>query len=119
MEYKRNLEQIALPRERRLNMRLMAFWWDRRANRCFPSVEDFDPEELSDVWTHCFTLTPQEPCDRSSFQYIGDTIAAASGLTESNLTVDNVRENCLLDHATRNVNEVLAQQVPVIRTGEP
>lgn len=118
MEYRRNLEQIALPRERRLNMRLMAFWWDRRANRRFPSVEDFDPEELSDVWTHCFTLTPQEPHDQSAFQYIGDTLAAASGLTESDLTVDNVIENSLLDHATRSVEDVLAQQVPVIRSGE-
>lgn len=118
MEYRRNLEQIALPRERRLNMRLMAFWWDRRANRRFPSVEDFDPEELSDVWTHCFTLTPQEPHDQSAFQYIGDTLAAASGLTESDLTVDNVIENSLLDHATRNVEDVLVQQVPVIRSGE-
>ena len=27
-------------------MRLMAFWWDRRADRHFPSVEDFDPEEF-------------------------------------------------------------------------
>lgn len=118
MEYRRNLEEIALPRERRLNMRLMAFWWDRRASRRFPSVEDFDPEELSDVWTHCFTLAPQEPCDQSAFQYIGDTIAAASGLTESEITVDRVSKNSLLDHATRNVGDVLAQQVPVIRSGE-
>ena len=118
MEYKRDLEQIALPRERRLNMRLMAFWWDRRADRRFPSIEDFDPEELSDVWTHCFTLTPKEPCDRSAFRYVGDTIAAASGLTETEITVDHVSENSLLDHATRNVDEVLAQQVPVIRSGE-
>ena len=118
MEYKRNLEQIALPRERRLNMRLMAFWWDRRADRRFPSVEDFDPEELSDVWTHCFTLTPEEPCDQSAFRYVGDTIAAASGLTQTEITVDHVSKNSLLDHATRNVNEVLAQQVPVIRSGE-
>ena len=118
MEYRRDLEQIALPRERRLNMRLMAFWWDRRASRRFPSVEDFDPEALSDVWTHCFTLTPQEPCDQSAFQYIGDTIAAASGLTESEITVDRVSKNSLLDHATRNVGDVLAQQVPVVRSGE-
>ena len=34
------------------------------------------------------------------------------------ITVDKLGENSLLDHATRNVSEVLTQQVPVIRSGE-
>ena len=118
MEYKRDPEVSALPRERRLNMRLMAFWWDKRADRQFPSPEDFDPQELSDVWTHCFTLQPQDPCAQSTFQYVGDTLAATSGLTGAEITVDELSQNSLLDHATRNVGEVLTQQVPVIRSGE-
>ena len=118
MEYKRDPEQRALPRERRLNMRLMAFWWDKRADRRFPSVKDFDPQELSDVWTHCFTLQPQDPCEQSAFYYVGDTIAEMSGLGSAEITVDEIGENTLLGHATRNVGEVLAQQVPVVRSGE-
>ena len=118
MEHKRQLEEIALPRERRLNMRLMAFWWDRRAQRRFPSVEDFDPEDLSDVWTHCFTLYPAQPREESAFQYVGETLAAASGMTETKVTVGKVNKNSLLEHAISNVDEVLAQQVPVIRSGE-
>lgn len=117
-EHKRVPEQSALPRERRLNMRLMAFWWDKRADRRFPSVEDFDPEELSDVWAHCFTLEPKDPYETSVFHYIGHNLAAVSGVSESELTVDEICENSLLDHATRNVPEVLSQQVPVIRSGE-
>jgi len=118
MEHKRDTEKSALPRERRLNMRLMAFWWDKRADRRFPSVEDFDPQELSDVWTHCFTLYPQDPFEQSAFRYVGDTIAAVSGISGAEITVDKLGENSLLDHATRIVGEVLTQQVPVIRSGE-
>ncbi len=118
MEHKEDPEQIALPRERRLNMRLMAFWWDRRAARRFPSVEDFEPAELSDVWRHCFTLHRRDPSERSEFRYVGDTIAAISCLTDTEITVDQVTRNSLLDHATRNFEEVLSQRVPVIHSGE-
>ena len=118
MEYNRDPVQRALPRERRLNMRLMAFWWDKRADRRFPSAKDFDPQELSDVWTHCFTLQPQEPCEKSAFHHVGETIAAMSGIDGAEITVDAISENSLLDHATRNVGEVLTQQVPVISSGE-
>lgn len=118
MEHKRDTENNVVPRERRLNMRLMAFWWDKRADRRFPSVEDFDPQELSDVWTHCFTLHPQDPFEQSVFRYVGDSIAAGSGINGAEITVDKLGENSLLDHATRNVGEVLTQQIPVIRSGE-
>ena len=118
MEYRRDPEERALPRERRLNMRLMAFWWDKRADRRFPSAEDFDPQELSDVWAHCFTLQPQDPYEQSAFHYVGDSIAAVSGISGAEITVDELSENSLLNHATRNVGEVLKQQVPVIRSGE-
>jgi hypothetical protein len=118
MENKQDPEDSGLPRERRLNMRLMAFWWDKRADRRFPSAEDFDPQELSDVWTHCFTIHPQDPYEQSAFDYVGDSIAAASGISGPEITVDKLGEKCLLDHATRNVGEVLTQQVPVIRSGE-
>ena len=118
MEYYRDPEQRAVPRERRLNMRLMAFWWDKRADRRFPSVKDFDPQELSDVWAHCFTLQPQDPCEQSAFHHVGDKIAAMSGIGGAEITVDEIGENTLLGHAARNVGEVLRQQVPVIRSGE-
>ncbi len=118
MTYKRNVEQRTLPLERRLNMRLMAFWWDRRADRHFPTLEDFDPDALSDVWTHCFTLRPAESPEKTAFKFIGETIAKASGVEDTNITVAQVPENSLLQHATRNLDDVLAQKVPVIHSGE-
>jgi hypothetical protein len=118
MEYTRARASITVPRERRLNMRLMALWWDRRAERRFPKIADFDPDDLSDIWHHCFTLAPREPRERSTFRYVGDAIAAQSGVADSEITLDQVAANSLLGQATRNVDEVLSQQVPVIRSGE-
>ncbi len=61
---------------------------------------------------------PQDPFEQSVFRYVGDSIAAGSGISGAEITVDKLGENSLLDHATRNVSEVLTQQVPVIRSGE-
>ena len=58
MKLERNAETRALPQERRLNMRLMAYWWDCRRDRRFPTLDDVVPEDLSDVWPNCFVLRP-------------------------------------------------------------
>lgn len=117
MILERNAETRALPQERRLNMRLMAYWWDNRGARRFPTICDFVPEELGDIWANCFTLRPAEPQEKSQFRYIGEMIAKFAGAQQSPATVDQVPPETLLDHATRNIGEVMGQKVPVIRSG--
>lgn len=105
-------------RERRLNMRLMAFWWDRRAGRRFPTRADFSGEELTDIWHHCFTLVPEDPLSASTFAYIGETVANLSGIDEPAPTLGQLPENTLLGQATGNAEKVLAQKIPLIASGE-
>ncbi len=117
-ERTRDVEERGLLRERRLNMRLMAYWWDRRGERRFPMLEDFDPDAVSDIWHNCFVLTPADPISRSAFDFIGETIAEASGTGETTMTLGGLAGDTLLGHATRTVAEVLKQKVPVISSGE-
>ncbi len=105
-------------REQRLIMRLMAFWWDRRGNRRFPTLEDFDPEALADIWPHCFTLVVHDPPQKSVFRFIGNSIAESMSGAEGKITIDSLTKDSLLDHATRNIDEVLDQRVPVVTGGE-
>lgn len=99
-------------------MRLMAFWWDRRGQRRFPTLEDFDPEVLAVDWPNCFTLLPGNPLGKSLFNYIGAEIAKTSGVGEDMITLDQLTKDSLLDHATRNIKEVLEQKVPIVASGE-
>ena len=117
-ERTRDVEERGLLQERRLNMRLMAYWWDRRGERRFPMLEDFDPDALSDIWPNCFALTPDDPISRSAFEFIGSAIAEASAAGETIRTMGDLAADTLLDHATRTVEEVLEQKVPVIASGE-
>jgi hypothetical protein len=118
MSEERDLEQRMLLHERRLNMRLMAFWWDRRSNRRLPTLKDFDPETLADIWPHCFTLVSRDPPQKSVFRFIGDAVAESLSGAEGKITVDSLTKDSLLDHATRNLDEVLEQKVPVVTSGE-
>ncbi len=105
-------------RERRLIMRLMACWWDRKSDRRFPTLEDFDPEALADIWPNCFTLVAHDPPQKSVFRFIGTAVAESLGNTEGKITIDSLTKDSLLDHATRNIDEVLEQRVPVVTSGE-
>ncbi len=105
-------------RERRLIMRLMAFWWDRKSDRRFPTLEDFDPDSLADIWSHCFTLVSRDPPQKSVFRFIGKAVDDSLSGAEGKITIDSLTKDSLLDHATRNIDEVLEQRVPVVTSGE-
>ncbi len=117
MDNRTEVEQHTFPQDGRLSMCLMAFWWERRGERRFPTLEGFDPEMLAEVWPNCFMLAPRSPPQRSVFQYIGEMIGESSGVTGRAITVDEVTKDSLLDHATREIGEVLEQKIPAFTSG--
>ncbi len=118
MNENRDVEQRTALRERRVNVRLMAFWWDRKSNRRFPTLEDFDPEVLADIWPHCFTLVLHNPPQKSVFRFIGKAVAESLSGAEGKITIDSLTKDSLLDHATRSIGEVLEHRIPVVISGE-
>lgn len=105
-------------RDLRLTMRLMGLWWIRRGERRFPTLEDFNPAELSDVWRDCFTLMLKNPLPQSTFVHVGKAIAEASSDSGELETLEQVEENTLLGRATSYVESVLEVGFPVIESGE-
>ena len=114
----RNVETRPLLLERRLIMRLMAHWWGCRGTRRFPGLADFDPEALSDIWPSCFTFRPNKNLSKSRFLYVGEAVALESGADRIPKTVAQVHRDSLLDHATRNIESILSQKVPVVHSGD-
>ncbi|NBX03652.1 MAG: PAS domain-containing protein [Alphaproteobacteria bacterium] len=47
--------------ERRLSLRLLAYWERARAGRLMPQMADIQPELLEDVWADCFILQINDP----------------------------------------------------------
>lgn len=99
-------------------MQLMGLWWIRRAETRFAILEDFNPAELSNVWRDCFTLMLKTPLPQSTFVYVGEAIAEASGDGGELVTLEQVGEDTLLGRALSDVESVLEGGVPLINNGE-
>ncbi len=105
------------PQERRLVLRLLAFWDDQRGDREYPSVQDIDPQAIGDDWPHCHVLKLAEPLAESRFQYIGETLLSG-GLDAAGLTFAERSEQNLIYHATEYLERMLKKGVPVSIGGE-
>lgn len=105
------------PQERRLVLRLLAFWDDKRGDREYPSVRDIDPQAIGDDWPHCHILKLAEPVADSRFQYVGNTLLT-NGMDAQGLTFAERSEQNLIYHATDYLDRMLQKGVPISIGGE-
>lgn len=52
----RALAQYFTVAERRITLRLMAYWEKKRGENAMPAPHDIDPEDIGDLWDHCFMV---------------------------------------------------------------
>ena len=78
--------------DRRLTLRLMAYWERLRASRTMPSQKEIEPENLSDVWDYCFLL-PAENLSNATipYTYLGDNLSNWLGDTQSPMNIKRLR----------------------------
>ena len=65
--------------ERRLGLRLLRYWNEKRGQRAMPVENDIDPEELSTDWDFCFLLQARDVANIQdyNFTYLGENIMKA------------------------------------------
>jgi hypothetical protein len=65
--------------ERRLSLRLLRYWNERRGARPMPTEQDIDPEVLGDDWGYCFLLQSRDVSNIQdyNFTYLGQKILRA------------------------------------------
>jgi len=77
----------AIPaKERRITLRLLAYWEKARAGKEMPSEQDIDPEHIQDLWDHCFLIHIKDlQKEGYYYTYLGDQIKKAyqGGLSEA------------------------------------
>lgn len=62
--------------ERRITLRLLAYWERKRGTRAMPLETDFDPADIADLWEYCFIAHTQKIGQPGySFSYLGRAIA--------------------------------------------
>jgi len=106
------------PGERRLVLRLLAYWDDLRAARDYPRADDLDVEAIGDDWAHCFLLRiAGGPVGDSRVLHVGADLLG--DLPDgAPATLAGVPDTALLHHAAGFAARTLEKGVPVSLGGE-
>jgi hypothetical protein len=105
--------------ERRLGLRLMRYWNDKRGLRAMPVENDLDPEELGADWEKCFLLQSRDVANIQdyNFTYLGESIMKAyfdTSLDAHNQFMVGPNAFRLSTHFSR----VIETRAPVLDEGE-
>lgn len=105
--------------ERRLSLRLLRYWTEKRGKRALPVENDIDPEELGFDWDYCFLLQARDVANIEdyNFTYLGNKILRAyfdQTIDEHNEFMVGPNAFRLSSHFTR----VLESRAPVLDEGE-
>ena len=105
--------------ERRLGLRLLRYWNDKRGMRTMPEENDMDPDELGADWEYCFLLQARDVANVQdyNFTYLGPKIMGAyfdKAIDEHNQFMVGPNAYRLSTH----FEQVLRTQAPVLDEGE-
>lgn len=99
--------------ERRMQVRAYNHWAGLLDDRNFPSIEDLEPEELTDFGPHSVLLDFTAGVEDPAIQYLGKELAGECG-TESAITqLSDVPSRSLLSRITDHYMQILANQAPI------
>jgi hypothetical protein len=104
--------------ERRITLRLIAYWEKLRAQKPMPSEADIDPDDLQDLWDYCFLIHVKDLGKPDyNYTYLGKAIQQAY-LGE---LADDPEDLLISPNAaklTASYNRVIESKLPVVEEGE-
>ena len=103
--------------ERRLVLRLLAYWRSVLNGRAFPSFAEIDPGRIADIWPHCFVVELAGERREPVFRAFGRDLAMHANASLIGRRVAEAPTDSLLAVASAQVAEVLDKGVPVSRGG--
>ena len=104
--------------ERRITLRLLAYWEKLREGRAMPSENDVNPEDISDLWDSCFMVQVRDLAQAAcKYSYLGTAIIEAYlGDLKDNET--NPVFSLDAKKLRRGYNRVIESRRPVLEEGE-
>lgn len=106
--------------ERRLVLRLLAYWREVCRDRQWPSPNDFYPAAIPDLWEYCFLIdlssiaTGGEPM----FSYVGSYHRRMLDRDLVGTAVSQAGQDTLLAHASSSLPDVVKRAVPITFGGQ-
>ena len=99
--------------ERRMHVRAYNHWVSLLDGRDFPSIEDLEPEAVSDFAGNSVLLDFTCGRDNPAIPYIGGSIRDECGLNEDTRTISDVPSRSLLSRLTDHYMQIIANRAPI------
>jgi len=99
--------------ERRMHVRAYNYWVSLLEGRDFPSIEDLEPEDLSDFSSNSVLLDFTCGRDNPATPYIGSAIRHECGLKKEIRSISEVPSRSLLSRLTDHYMQIIANRAPV------
>lgn len=99
--------------ERRMHVRAYNYWLSLLDGKDFPSVEDLDPESLSDFGPNSLLLDFTAGSEDPAIAYIGAKLRSECDLDREVQSIDEIPARTLITRLTDHYMQILANRAPV------
>jgi hypothetical protein len=99
--------------ERRMHVRAYNYWASLLHGRTYPSIEDLDPENLTDFGPHSVLLDFSTGGDNPAIAYLGGKLREECNLSNDVQTVDDVPSRSLISRLTDHYLQIIANKAPI------
>ncbi len=99
--------------ERRMHVRAYNHWVSLLDGRALPSIEDLNPEELTDFGPNSVLLDFTGGAENPAIAYLGVRLSRECGFDEEPLTVSDVPARSLLSRLTDHYLQIIANRAPI------
>lgn len=99
--------------ERRMHARAYNFWVSLLAGRQFPSVDAFDPANVSDFGDHGVLIDFTDGAEDPAIRFLGEALRAEGGMTGDVTRISEVPRGTLLTRLIAPYPQIIADCAPV------
>lgn len=99
--------------ERRMQVRAYNYWVSLLGNRCLPSIEDLNPEELEDFSANSVLLDFSMGIENPAIIYLGTALREECDIDGTIERIDDVPPRSLLSRLTDHYLQIIANAAPV------
>lgn len=99
--------------ERRMHVRAYNHWVSLLNGRAYPSIEDLDPENISDFGPHSVLLDFRNGVDDPTIRYLGNALREETDTGEMITNVAQVPSRSLLSRLTDHYLQIIANRAPI------
>jgi hypothetical protein len=99
--------------ERRMHVRAYNYWASLLGDRALPSIEDLNPDDLSDFGPHSVLLDFSEGVENPKIVYLGTALRRECEIDGTIDTIGDVPPRSLLSRLTDHYLQIIANAAPI------